>query len=322
MDSAYEAVWRPGAGRLAYGMQLPVQAQSALFAERWEPGAGPGDLVAVAQAADRHGFAYIACCEHIAIPRRLAEAMSTVWYDPVATLAHLAAVTERVRLLSHVAVVGLKHPLVTAKQYATLDRLSGGRLILGVGAGHVREEFDALGVDFERRGAVVDEVVDALKVALGPEEFPEFAGERFTFEGLGQAPRPVQTPRPPIWVGGSSPAAVRRAAVRGDGWLPQGDRRAELPAQIGKLRRLREAAGVEEPAVIGAIAEPLYVGEPGWEAGRRTLSGAPERIAESLREYGAMGVHQIQVRFRSRSRDELTEQMAAFGSDVAPLLND
>ncbi|MFG2532337.1 TIGR03619 family F420-dependent LLM class oxidoreductase [Streptomyces sp. NPDC048516] len=321
MDSDYEAVWRPGAGWPAYGMQLPVQAQSTLFAEGWEPAAGPADLVAVARAADRYGFAYIACCEHLAIPRRLAEVMSTVWYDPVATLAHLAAVTERVRLLSHVAVAGLKHPLVTAKQYATLDRLSGGRLILGVGAGHVPEEFDVLGADFERRGAVLDETLDALKVALGPEEFPKFAGERFAFEGLGQAPRPVQTPRPPLWVGGSSPAAVRRAAVRGDGWLPQGDRRSELPAQIGKLRRLRAAAGVEVPVVIGAIAEPLYVGEPGWEVGRRTLSGAPERIAESLREYRAMGVDQIQVRFRSRGCDELRDQMAAFGTDVAPLLN-
>ncbi|MFE3885188.1 TIGR03619 family F420-dependent LLM class oxidoreductase [Streptomyces lydicus] len=322
VDGVRGGVWRPEAGRLVYGMQLPVQSRSALFAESWEAAAGPAELVAIARAADRQGFAYIACCEHLAIPRRLAEAMSTVWYDPVATLAHLAAVTERVRLLSHVAVAGLKHPLVTAKQYATLDRLSGGRLILGVGAGHVAEEFDVLGVDFERRGAVLDETMDALKVALGPEEFPAFAGERFVFEGLGQAPRPVQTPRPPLWVGGSSPAAVRRAAVRGDGWLPQGDRRAELPGQIGKLRRLRAAAGVDAPVVIGAIAEPLYVGEPGWEVGRRTLSGAPERIAESLREYRAMGVDQIQVRFRSRGCGELREQMAAFGTDVAPLLND
>ncbi|MEU8782227.1 LLM class F420-dependent oxidoreductase [Streptomyces sp. NPDC048637] len=302
-------------------MQLPVQSQSTLYAECWEAAAGPADLVEIARVADRSGFAYVACCEHLAIPRRLAEAMSTVWYDPVATLAHLAAVTERVRLLSHVAVVGLRHPLVTAKQYATLDRLSGGRLILGVGAGHVPEEFEALGVDFGRRGAVLDETVEALKVALGPEEFPEFAGERFAFEGLGQAPRPVQTPRPPIWVGGSSPAAVRRAAERGDGWLPQGDRREQLPGQIARLRRLREAAGIGEPVVIGTIAEPLYVGEPGWEVGRWTLSGAAERIAASLREYRAMGVQQIQVRFRSRSCGELTDQMAAFGAEVAPLLN-
>ncbi|MGW8972330.1 LLM class F420-dependent oxidoreductase [Streptomyces platensis] len=321
MDGVRDGVWRPAGGRLVYGVQLPVQSQSTLFAESWEAAAGPADLVEIARVADRCGFAYVACCEHLAIPRRLAEAMSTVWYDPVATLAHLAAVTERVRLLSHVAVAGLRHPLITAKQYATLDRLSGGRLILGVGAGHVAEEFEVLGVDFGRRGAVLDETLDALKVALGPEEFPKFAGERFAFEGLGQAPRPVQTPRPPIWVGGSSPAAVRRAAERGDGWLPQGDRRDQLPGQITRLRRLREAAGIEEPVVIGTIAEPLYVGEPGWEVGRRTLSGAPERIADSLREYRAMGVQQIQVRFRSRSRSELTDQMVAFGSEVAPLLN-
>nr|WP_245659205.1 LLM class F420-dependent oxidoreductase [Streptomyces ochraceiscleroticus] len=301
-------------------MQLPVQSQSTLYAEPWEAGAGPRDLVEIARAADRHGFAYVACCEHVAIPRRLAGAMSTVWYDPVATLAHLAAVTEHVRLLSHVAVVGLRHPLLTAKQYATLDALSGGRLILGVGAGHVQEEFEALGVDFERRGAVLDETLDALKTALGPEEFPEFAGERFSFEGLGQAPRPVQTPRPPLWVGGSSPAAVRRAAERGDGWLPQGDRRDRLPGQIARLRALREKAGVREPLVIGAIAEPLYVGEPGWDTGKWTLTGPPERIADSLREYAAIGVHQLQIRFRSRSRAELTDQMAAFGADVAPLL--
>ncbi|GFE24033.1 LLM class F420-dependent oxidoreductase [Streptomyces nigrescens] len=321
MGGVRDGVWRPEDGRLVWGMQLPVQSQSTLFAESWEAAAGPVDLVEIARVADRCGFAYVACCEHLAIPRRLAEAMSTVWYDPVATLAHLAAVTERVRLLSHVAVVGLRHPLITAKQYATLDRLSGGRLILGVGAGHVPEEFEALGVDFGRRGAVLDETVEALKVALGPDEFPKFEGERFAFEGLGQAPRPVQTPRPPIWVGGSSPAAVRRAAERGDGWLPQGDRREQLPGQITRLRRLREAAGIEEPVVIGTIAEPLYVGEPGWAVGRRTLSGAPERIADSLREYRAMGVQQIQVRFRSRSREELTDQMLAFGAEVAPLLN-
>lgn len=309
-------------GRQAYGMQLPIQSQSTIYVEPWEARAGPADLVEIARAADRHGFAYIGCCEHVAIPRRLAETMGTVWYDPVATLAHLAAVTERVALLTHVAVAGLRHPLLSAKQYATLDHLSGGRLILGVGAGHVPEEFEALGVDFARRGAVLDETVDALKAALGPAEFPGFKGEFFAFEGLGQAPRPTRRPRVPVWVGGSSPAAVRRAAVRGDGWLPQGDRRSRLPAQIERLTRLRREAGIADPIEIGAIAEPLYVGEPGWDVGGRTLSGAPERIAESLREYGAMGVRQIQVRFRSRGREELIDQMAAFAAEVAVHLDD
>ncbi|WP_371598362.1 LLM class F420-dependent oxidoreductase [Streptomyces sp. NBC_00564] len=308
-------------GRLAYGMQLPIQSQSTIYAEPWEAGAGPGDLVEIARAADRSGFAYLASCDHVAIPRRLASAMSTVWYDPVATLALLAGVTERVRLLSHVAIVGLRHPLITAKQYATLDHLSGGRLILGVGAGHVQEEFEVLGVDFERRGAVLDESIDALKAALGPDEFPVHHGKLYDFEGLGQLPRPAQE-RVPVWVGGSSPAAVRRAAQRGDGWLPQGDPRDRLPEQIDRLKSLRAQAGVEEPLTIGAITEPLYVGEPGWDVGRRTLHGAPEALAESLRAYRAMGVHQIQVRFRSRSRTELTDQMAAFGTEVGPLLGE
>ncbi|MFD5189042.1 LLM class F420-dependent oxidoreductase [Streptomyces sp. NPDC058357] len=308
------------AGPLSYGMQLPIQSQSTIYAEGWEAAAGPADLAAIARTADRTGFAYLASCDHVAIPRRLADVMGTVWYDPVATLAFLAGITERVLLMSHVAVVGLRHPLATAKQYATLDHLSGGRLILGVGAGHVKEEFEALGADFEGRGRVLDEAVDALKAALGPEEYPEFAGERFSFGGLGQLPRPAQE-RVPVWVGGSSPAAVRRAAVRGDGWLPQGDPREKLPAQIARLRALREAAGVEAPIVIGAITEPLYVGDPEWSVGRRTLSGKPEALAESLRAYAAMGVHQIQVRFRSRSRSELTDQMAAFAAEVAPHLD-
>jgi probable F420-dependent oxidoreductase len=304
---------------LAYGIQLPVQSQSTLFAEGWEVTAGPADLVAVARAAERAGFDYLACCDHVAVPRRLAPAMSTVWYDPVATLAHLAAVTERIRLLSHVAVVGLRHPLLSAKQYATVDHLSGGRLILGVGAGHVREEFEALQVDFERRGAVLDETIDALRAALGPEEFPEHHGTFHDFADLGQRPRPAQA-RVPVWIGGSSPAAVRRAALKGDGWLPQGDPRDRLPDQIARLRRLRAEHGVEGPLTIGALTEPLYIGHAGWHVGRRTLTGAPEEIAESLRAYRAMGVHQIQVRFRSRSRSELVDQIAAFGAEVAPRL--
>ncbi|WP_030341756.1 TIGR03619 family F420-dependent LLM class oxidoreductase [Streptomyces sp. NRRL S-1022] len=305
---------------MAYGIQLPVQSQSTLYTEPWETAAGPQDLVAVARAADAAGFAYVACCDHVAVPRRLAPAMSTVWYDPVATLAHLAAVTERVRLLSHVAVVGLRHPLLTAKQYATLDHLSGGRLLLGVGAGHVREEFEALRVDFERRGAVLDEAMDALRAALGPDEFPEHHGKHYDFAGLGQRPRPAQ-PHVPFWVGGSSPAAVRRAALKGDGWLPQGDPRDRLPGRIARIRRLREEAGLAGPYTVGALTEPLYVGRPGWDVGRRTLAGAPEEIAASLRAYRAMGVDQIQVRFRSRSRAELIEQIRCFGAEVAPRLD-
>ncbi|MFI8852561.1 TIGR03619 family F420-dependent LLM class oxidoreductase [Streptomyces sp. NPDC053499] len=310
-------------GQLAYGIQLPVQSQSTLYAEPWEAAAGPAELLAVARAADRNGYAYIGCCDHVAVPRRLAGTMSTVWYDPVATLSFLAAATERVALLSHVAVVGLRHPLVTAKQYATLDHLSAGRLVLGVGAGHLREEFDALGADFRARGAVLDETLDALKAALGEEEFPAFTGDRYSFAGLGQRPRPAQRPRPPLWVGGSSPPAVRRAALRGDGWLPQGDPRDALPPKIERIHRLRESAGLaDKPFTVGAIAEPLHVGRPTWDVGRRTLRGTPESLADALRPYRDMGVGQLQLRFRARSAAELVDQLTLFMAEVAPRLAD
>ncbi|MBT2382116.1 TIGR03619 family F420-dependent LLM class oxidoreductase [Streptomyces sp. ISL-11] len=309
-------------GRLSYGMQLPITSLSTLYAEPWEVEAGPSDLREIARTADRLGFAYLATCDHVAVPTRLAAAMGTVWYDPVATLAHLAAVTERTLLLSHVTVAALRHPLALAKQYATVDRLAAGRLVLGVGAGHVREEFEALGVDFGRRGAILDETIDALKAALGPAEFPEFSGRRFAFRGLGQAPRPVRTPRPPVWVGGSSPAALRRAALRGDGWLSQGDRREELPHRVATLRRLREEAALDGPFAVGAIAEPLYVGTPAWDTGTGTLTGRAGTLAESLRVYAGMGVDQIQVRFRCRGLRELLDQMEVFATGVAPLLCD
>jgi probable F420-dependent oxidoreductase len=258
-------------------------------------------------------------CDHIAVPRRLADAMGTTWYEPIATLGMLAGVTSRTRLLSHIAVLPFRHPLVWAKAFATLAHLSKGRLIIGAGAGHVPEEFAALGVPFERRGRLLDENIDALSAALS-DEFASFAGPTYSFEEVGQRPRPVQEPRPPIWIGGSSPAAIRRAAERGDGWLPQGTPRAKLPEQIAELRAWREKAGREEQIDIGANCEFVYVGEPQWDTGKHTLSGSADGIAESLRAYPAMGVNQLQIRFRSRDAGELCDQLAAFGSSVAPLL--
>lgn len=305
---------------LVYGMQLPIQSQSSLYVEEWEKTAGPDELVAIARAAEAAGCMYVAVCDHVAIPRRLAAAMGTTWYDTIATLGMLAGVTTTIRLMSHISVLPFRHPLLSAKAFATLDHLSKGRLIIGVGAGHVVEEFAQLGVPFEQRGKLLDEAIDALDAALSS-DFPTFSGPTWSFDDAGQSPRPVQQPRPPIWVGGSSPAAIRRAATRGEGWLPQGTPRAKLPEQITALRSHRDKAGRTDPIVIGANCEFLYVGDPGWDVGKHALTGAAEGIASSLRGYGDLGVDQLQIRFRSRSADELCDQLAAFGAEVAPLLN-
>jgi probable F420-dependent oxidoreductase len=297
-------------GRLVFGMQLQVQSQSRLYAEPWEADAGRDALAAIARKADAQGFFYIAVCDHVAIPKPLDERMNTVWYDTVATLAWLAGITTTVRLLSHVFVVAYRHPLVTAKSFMTIDELSGGRAILGVGTGHVEREFEMLGADFAARGRVTDEAIDEIRAA--------FSGE-YVHEA-GMRPRPRQA-RLPIWVGGSSKPALRRAAERGDGWLPQGTPRAQMPEAIAYLREQRERVVGDDPIDIGAITEVLYVGRPDWDVGGHALTGKPEHIAERLREFAVMGVNHVQVRFRNRSLDELLDQMDAFGTEVAPLLN-
>jgi alkanesulfonate monooxygenase SsuD/methylene tetrahydromethanopterin reductase-like flavin-dependent oxidoreductase (luciferase family) len=284
-------------GQVAFGMQLPIQAQSHLFAEGWEASAGVAEMVDLARIADHSGFCYLAVCDHAAIPKDRAGAMTTTWWDCMSTLSYLAAVTTQVRLLSHVYALPLAHPLRVAKQWTTLDSLSGGRAILGVGAGNIEGEFAALGVDFARRGELLDEA----------------------YREMGITPRPVQD-RIPIWVGGSSRAAIQRSAERGDGWLPERAPEGGMSAAIALIRSLRERAGrADEPFTIGALSGPLYVGEPTWDIGR-AVTGSPEQVAGFLRVLAGLGVNQIQVAFRSRDAHELYDQIRVFGAEVAPLV--
>lgn len=306
-------------GALAVGLQLPVQAQSRIFAEAWEHDAGVDEITAIAQVADELGYFYLGVCDHIAIPRVRARTMGTTWYDTMTTLGFLAGVTRRIRLLTHVYVAPLRHPLVAAKAIATLDVLSRGRAILGVGAGHVEEEFALTGADFARRGDLLDDAIDVVRAAMA-EEFPAHDGTIVSVADLAVSPRPVQRGGPPIWVGGSSPAALRRAGLRGDGWIPQGTPRAEMPEQLAAIREHRRAAGDDRPIDLGAMSEPIYMGSPGWDIGHFSIAGAAEEHAERLLQFAAMGVSHVQVKFRSRSASELLDQMHAFAADVMPLL--
>jgi probable F420-dependent oxidoreductase len=306
-------------GTFAVGLQLPVAAQSTVFVQPWEATAGTAELRRVAEACDRAGFFYLAVCDHVCVPRASAGAMSTVWYDAVATLGFLAAATAHVRLLSYVWVAAYRHPLQTAKAFMTLDALSGGRIILGVGAGHLEGEFATLGVDFRRRGKLLDESIDLVTKAF-LDEYPEHDGETWRVRDVGLRPRPVQQPRPPVWVGGNTPAALRRAAARGDGWLPQGTFRDQLPQQIATVLAHRRKIRGDAPIEIGANSPWLYLGRPAFDPGPNALTGSGEVIAASLRELRAMGVSHCGVRFRTRSCAELCDQIAAFATEVAPLL--
>jgi probable F420-dependent oxidoreductase len=294
-------------GTVVYGIQLPIQAQSNYFVEPWERSGGPAEMASVAKAADAAGFFYVGVCDHVAIPDELVPAMGAIWYDTVATLGWIAAQTSQTRLLSSVFNVTYRSPLVTANSFASLDALSNGRVILGVGAGHVEKEFDAVGASYESRGKDTDEALKVIDVAL----------RSGSFGGMAIEPLAVQSPRPPIWVGGGAPAAVRRAARLADGWLPQGTPLDQMPPLVDLYRTERG----DDTGDIGAISEWIYVGEPDWDLGRPALTGGAEQIAESLRQWAEVGVNHLQVRFASRSVDELVDQVAAFGATVGPLLN-
>ena len=309
------------AGTLVYGMQLPVQSQSTIYAEAWEAAAGVAELADITRAADRSGFYYVAVCDHVAIPRPSDEKMGTAWWDTIATLGYLAAITEHTHLMSHVYVLPYRHPLVAAKSFLTLDELSGGRAILGVGAGHVHAEFELLGLDFDRRGKILDESIDVVRAAF-TDEYPAVDTPTFHVADAGMRPRGAQAGGPPIWVGGSSKPAMRRAADKGDGWLPQGPPEDGMRRGIAWLQERREANGrADQPFAVGANAEILYLGDPWFEPGPQHLTGEPGPMIERLARYAAIGVNQIQIRFRSRSAAELCDQIDRFGVEVGPFLN-
>ena len=297
------------AGTRVFGIQLPVQSHSQSAAAQWEHSAGPEAVARLARAADDAGLFYVGVCDHVAIPDERVAALSSFWADCIATLSWIAAHTTKVRLLSHVYILPYRHPLVAAKQFSTLDWLSGGRVICGIGAGHLVQEFEILGADYEHRGGEVGRRVPQLIAALEGEE---------AAPGFRAAPRPAQRPRPPVWLAGSTPPAIRRAATLADGWLPQGP---SDDAMVDLLLRTRAAAGRgDEPMVIGHITPRVFVGTPTWKVDDGTITGSAQDVAEQVVASGPALANQIQVRFASRDLAEYCDQLAAFGADVAPLI--
>lgn len=205
---------------LPVGLVTPVLTAVPGQHAEWERTASVDDLVRVVQCADRLGLDHVTCSEHVAVPTAVARERGGTYWDPLATLSYLACATDRIRLATHVVVLGYAHPLALAKRYATLDRLSGGRLVLGVGVGSLAEEFALLGAPFDDRGARADDALRALRAGFASTT-PSYEGQYYSFTDLVVDPAPVQ-PRVPIWVGGRSRRSLRRAVELGDGWAPFG----------------------------------------------------------------------------------------------------
>ena len=280
----------------------------------------PENTVTIAKRAEEMGYDSLFKGDHIVVPGNINSRYpytatgefpgsdSGEAQEMLAVLSFLAGQTRTIRLVTSVIIVPHRNPLVAAKALATLDVLSNGRLVVGIGAGWMREEFEALDLPpFEERGAVTDEYVRAFK-ELWTSENPTFDGKYCRFSNITFLPKPVQKPHPPIWVGGESPRALRRTAELADGWYPLGSNPnfplaepEQLVAAISRLASYAERAG-RNPSEIEIIHWiPQYDLKKDGEAhtsGRRTLfTGSADEIASDIRRYEEMGVGHLVVDF-------------------------
>ena len=206
------------------------------------PGVSPDGLAGWTELAERLGYHFVMISDHVVMTPDVVARYPAPFYDPFVTLAWLARLTRRVELGTTVVILPYRHPLLTARLGANVDRLSGGRFILGVGVGWARQEFEALGVPFERRGAISNDYLAAIKTAWTTDP-ASYTGPHVSFRDVRTGPRPVRSPHPPIWVGGASDAAMRRAVRFGDAWHPI---RVRIPwLRDTGLPALRQIAGKE-----------------------------------------------------------------------------
>jgi probable F420-dependent oxidoreductase len=257
----------------------------------WEQEGTIEDVARIAEAADRLGYHHLTCSEHIGIPSAEAPRRGARYWDPLATFGFVAARTSRIRLATNVLVLGYHHPLEIAKRYGTLDLVSGGRVILGVGVGSLQEEFELLGAPFADRGARADDSLRALRASLSERE-PSYEGEHYRFGGLTLDPIAVQA-RVPIWVGGRTLRSLRRAVALADGWCPFG-------IGVDQAREWLERCDVPEgfQVVLGPAKPFAPIEDP----------DATQAALATLREAGATIAS---VRFVHRSVEHYVEQLDA-----------
>ena len=311
-----------------FGISLPTRGDLATRT----------DIETLAKRAEALGFAYVTISDHIVIPRQVApeypyaadgRLVSPVnWLEQLTVMAWVAAVTEKLRLLTSVMVVPHRNPVHTAKILATIDVLSGGRVTLGCGAGWMREEFDAIGTEpFDERGKVTDEYIEVFRELWTAPE-PAFAGDYVSFKDIYFEPKPVQPGGIPVWIGGESGPALRRAATLGDGWYPIGANpkfplatAALYGAAAKKLESLAEAAG-RDPAGIDRIFVanwPATGGPFALPSGERFLcTGAPEQVAQDIDTLAGLGVRHMMFNFLAPSLEESLERTERFAKKVMP----
>jgi probable F420-dependent oxidoreductase len=219
---------------LRMGITTPVLTLLPGGHASWEVEAGIEEVATVATTAESLGYYHLTCSEHVVIPADVAPARGSRYWDPLATFGYLAAVTSRIRLATNVLVLGYHHPLEIAKRYGTLDQVCAGRLVLGLGVGSLKEEFDLLEASFDDRGARADDALSALRASLSTNQ-PVYEGPYYRYADVVVDPCARQA-SVPLWIGGRTARSLRRAVELGDGWVPFGLRLADMAAMVERAR--------------------------------------------------------------------------------------
>jgi probable F420-dependent oxidoreductase len=277
------------------GCHLPTQG----------PVATGNALVTFAREAEKRSIASLWVSDHVIFPRkatgnypggRFPHPPDKPYLEAVVALSAAAACTTRARLGATVFVLGHRHPVLMAKMLTSIDALSNGRLICGVGVGWWKEELEILGAPFHERGRQADEMLRVFK-ALWTEDNPSFAGEYFRFSDIGFAPKPVQKPHPPIWVGGDSPGALQRVVTLGDGWHATSKTPTQFAEALGRLKTAADKAGRRletiELSLRFALTDDL-------------LGKGPQAVVDLLGEYQRLGLAHVVLEFR---RDDLKRML-------------
>jgi probable F420-dependent oxidoreductase len=280
------------------GVITPVVTRLPRAHATWEEAAGIDELARVGVEAERLGYHHLTCSEHVGIPTEIAKVRGSTYWDPLATLAYLAAKTSSIRLATHVLVLGYHHPLAIAKRYGTLDRLSGGRLILGVGVGSLREEFDLLDAPFDDRGDRADDAIRALRAAWARRQ-PEYEGTFYAIDDFVVDPCAID-PDTPIWIGGRTARSLRRAVELADGWAPFGLASADLAGMIAQARDTE--AWTARAAPLEIVLQNEHPFDPGAQ---------PEQAREAAGRLVEAGATMLNVRCVHHSLDHYLEQLAA-----------
>ncbi|MDO6414558.1 LLM class F420-dependent oxidoreductase [Sphingomonas sp. BIUV-7] len=287
-----------------FGFNAPSLSITPSAEKEWAYALPFKEVADIVAAADRLGYDHVSCAEHIGVPSTEAQRRGVRYYDPLATFGYFAAITTNIRFTTAVLVLGYHHPLEIAKRYGTLDTVSGGRLVLGLGVGTLKEEFDLLGIggaEFTERGARGDDALRALRASLGQPE-PEYHGPYYDFAGLTIDPCAVQS-HVPLWIGGRTKLSIQRAVELGDGWMPFGLSTEEMKVMIATAKASPAYEARERP--LDFVLPPQVRVDP---------VGAPEKAAEIIRGLFDAGATKLTLSFTADSTSHYLEQLEGVGS--------